>query len=213
MKHDEFHQDQLEKAAALIAKYPDIADLLGTHYGKKVLVSTYNGVIDFSLDGYTDIVGGNDLTYDEYLDIQIRSLGTYRRYLAMCYHYVAAGFRGQTEKINDNYLCFKHLFVEGMFFDGEMFDGKEDHVWMSNQGFESFCVGDCISFCADVYRYIKTGRGRSIDYGLCHPSAIHKIQPYRLPSDDELSMQAIQKIICETCFLSEHCNRVFCLRA
>ena len=99
----------------------------------------------------------------------------------------------------------------GMYSDGDGFDGKEDHVWMDKTGFEEFNVGDSISFRAEVYRYIKTGNGKLIDYGLRNPIDIKKIEEYQLPSDDELRMQMINQMICETCYLSEHCNRVSCL--
>lgn len=83
---------------------------------------------------------------------------------------------------------------------------------MSKSGFEDFRVGDSVLFCAEVYRYVKTGHGKQIDYGLRNPSGIQEIPDYMLPSDDELMLQAVRQIICETCFLNEFCNRVFCLR-
>lgn len=39
-----------------------------------------------------------------------------------------------------------------------------------------------------------------------------QIESYQLPSDDDLIKQSINQIICETCYLSEHCNKVYCLR-
>ncbi len=71
-------------------------------------------------------------------------------------------------------------------------------------------VGDSVSFCAEVYRYVKTGNGKLIDYGLRNPTGIQKIEAYELPSDDELIMQEVEQLICETCFLSEQCNRNYC---
>ena len=91
-----------------------------------------------------------------------------------------------------------------------MFDGKEDHVWMDKSGFEECAVGDSVSFCAEVYRYVKTGNGKLIDYGLRNPTGIQKIEAYELPSDDELIMQEVEQLICETCFLSDRCNRNYC---
>ena len=98
-----------------------------------------------------------------------------------------------------------------MYPDGECFDGKADHVWMDVDGFEEYSVGDSVSFSAEVYRYIKTGNGKQIDYGLRAPTQIERIKPYELPSDDELMRQTMREIACETCFLSEQCNRVFCM--
>ena len=35
---------------------------------------------------------------------------------------------GEVEKINMDNICFKRIYVCGMYRDGECFDGKEDHV-------------------------------------------------------------------------------------
>ena len=180
------------------------------YYGQKVCVCTKGGCVCFDPNSRSEVVGAQRLTYDEYLDIQITSLGNYRSYFEMCYFNHAMGFQGQIEKISKGRICFKRIFVSGMYPDGEMFDGKEDHVWMDQSGFESFQVGDCLDFFAEVYRYIKTGKGKLIDYSLQNPERIKKIGSYQLPSDDELMRQALNGIICETCFLSEQCNRTFC---
>ena len=49
-----------------------------------------------------------------------------------------------------------------------------------------------------------------IDYGLRNPTGIQKIEAYELPSDDALIMKEVKQLICETCFLSEQCNRNYC---
>ena len=72
-----------------------------------------------------------------------------------------------------------------------MFDGKEDHVWMDKSGFEEYNVGDSVSFSAEVYRYVKTGNGKRIDYGLHNPTGIQQIEAYELPSDNALIMQEV----------------------
>ena len=69
-----------------------------------------------------------------------------------------------------------------------------------------------VSFYADVYRYVKTGNGKVLDYSLKNPQDIERIGSYQLPSDDDLANQSINEIICETCFLSDHCNRTYCMR-
>ncbi len=100
-----------------------------------------------------------------------------------------------------------------MYSDGcDFFEGKEDHVWMNIQGFEDFKIGECVSFFADVYKYIKTGNGKVLDYSLRNPQGIKQIDSYQLPSDDDIIRQSINQILCETCYLSEHCNRTNCLR-
>lgn len=98
-----------------------------------------------------------------------------------------------------------------MYSDGVCFEGKEEHVWMSNAGFEKFEVGDCVSFFAEVYRYVKTGSGKQIDFSLRYPKGIQRVDKYSLPTDDDLDRQAINEIICETCYLAEHCNRMYCV--
>ena len=115
-------------------------------------------------------------------------------------------FDGQIEKITNRAICFKRIFVSGMYDDGMCFDGKEDHVWMPKEGFEIYKVGDCLTFFAEVYWYVKTGNGKRIDFALRNPQRIKKIDSYELPTDDELMLQSIDAIICETCYLNEHCS-------
>ena len=203
------------KATALIQKYQDNEDmkaLLIGHYGDDIMVMSEFGNIDFSLNGKVDIVGGEKLSYDDYLDIQIQSYGKQRSWFAMCYYSIPCEFMGCIEKKTKKNICFKRIYVSGMYPDGDCFEGKEDHVWMDIQGFEDFKVGDCASFYADIYRYIKTGHGKVLDYSLRNPQNIRQITSYELPSDDDLIKQSINQILCETCYLSEHCNKTYCLR-
>lgn len=214
----QWQKDQEEKAikaASLIQKYQgndSIKTLLTGHYGDNTLVSSEFGIIDFSPTGKEGIVGGEKLTYDDYIDIQIQSSGKQRTWFKMCYYNIPCNFMGCIEKKAKKNICFKRIYVSGMYPDGDCFEGKEDHVWMDIQGFKDFKAGDCISFSADVYRYIKTGNGKVLDYSLRNPQEIRQIGPYQLPSDDDLIRQSINEIICETCFLSEHCNKTYCLR-
>lgn len=182
------------------------------NYGKNICTATEGGVVFFNPDSLKEVVGAEKMTYDEYLDVQINSLGKVRSYFETCYFNYAIEFKGQIEKVTKNNICFKRIFVSGMFSDGEMFDGKEDHVWMNKQEFESFNVDDCVTFSAEVYRYVKTNNGKLIDYSLRNPKGIKKIASYELPSDDDLMKQEINWIICETCFLNEQCNKTFCMR-
>ncbi len=211
-KRNEERNARLKKAAALIAQYPNGEALLSAYYGEKDCVSRENGIVFFNPDSQKDVVGAEKMSYDEYLSVQLASLGhDYRSGFANgLFNYLLA-FKGQIEKINAKHICFKRIFISGMYPDGVMFDDKEDHVWMDKTGFKGLDVGDSVSFCADVYRYIKTGNGKLIDYGLRNPTGIKKIKEYQLPSDDQLRMEMIGEIICETCYLSEHCNRVSCL--
>ena len=204
------------KATALIKKYQDNEDikaLLLAHYGDDTVVSSEIGCLDFSPTGKFDVVGGEKFTYDEYIDIQIRSSGKQRTWFEMCYYNLPSEFMGCIEKKTKKNICFKRIYVSGMYPDGcDFFEGKEDHVWMGIQGFEDFKTGDCVSFFADVYKYIKTGNGKVLDYSLRNPQGIKQIDSYQLPSDDDIIRQSINQILCETCYLSEHCNRANCLR-
>ncbi len=215
----QYTQKQTEKAKrakALLNKYEgdkDIQALIQCHYGEKISVIHEHEIIDFSPDGMKDIKSGHPLSYDEYLDIQIRSQGKERPWFALCYYNFPNEFKGCIEIRNNQKICFQRIFVTGMYADDcSFFDGKEDHVWMDEAGFEKFEVGDCVSFYADVYRYVKTGHGKILDYGLCNPRNIEKIEAYRLPSDKQIVAQQIDEIICENCYLSEQCSRLHCMR-
>lgn len=204
-------QERIKKAAALIAKYPDEESLLAAYYGEDDCVDGENGLVFFSPNSRKNVVGTEEMSYDKYLDIQFASLGhPYRSGFANGIFNYLLSFKGQIEKVKPKYVCFKRIFIEGMYSDGMMFDDKEDHVWMDRSGFEEFSAGDSVSFGAEVYRYVKTGNGKLIDYGLRNPTNIQKIEAYELPTDDELIMQEVDRIICETCFLSEQCNRNYC---
>lgn len=205
-------QARLKKAAALIKKYPNKKDLLAVYYGENAYAREDGGLVFFAPASRNDVVGAEKMSYDEYVDVQLASLGhVYRSGFANGIFSYLLEFKGQIERVNARHICFKRIFISGMYPDGEMFEGKEDHVWMDKCGFEAFTAGDCVSFGAEVYRYVKTGNGKRIDYGLRNPAGIQKIEAYKLPSDDELMMQEVKRIICETCFLSEQCNHTFCL--
>lgn len=210
-KRQEQRETRYKKASALIQKYPEYAELFGTYYGEKIIVQTYDGNIDFDPQGYLDIVGANRFTYDEYIDVQIRSFHKTRGWFAICYYNIPLSFKGKIERKTKDNICFKRIMVDGMYSDGICFEGKEEHVWMSITGFEEYDIGDAVSFFAEVYRYVKTSNGKQIDYSLRNPQSIQKIDAYTLPTDEDLKKQAGNDIICETCYLSERCNRATCL--
>ena len=185
------------------------------YQGSKTALQVYGGIIDFDPDKQKDLVGGDKISYDEYLDLQMMACenkGGVRWWFAMCYYYHPLEFMGEIEKITGKAVCFKRIFVSGMYHDGMCFGGKEDHVWIDKCGLEEYSVGDCLSFFAEPYRYIKTGNGRQLDFGLRNPQGIKKIEKYQLPSDEELMLQSIDTIICETCYLNEQCFGGMCLR-
>lgn len=205
-------RERFERAGALITQYPDHAEMFGSHYGEDTVVDTENGVIFFSPKSKDSVVGAEKMSYDEYLSVQINSLGKYRSGFANGLFNYLLEFNGQIEKVTSKHVCFQRIYISGMFTDGVMFDDKEDHVWIDRNGLEEFQVGDCLSFGAEVYRYVKTGNGKQIDFGLRNPCGVKKIESYDLPSDEDLMRQEINWIVCETCFLSERCNRTYCMR-
>lgn len=181
-------------------------------YGQKCGVQTEWGIIDFDPDKMKDVVGGERLTYDEYLDIMKASGNHTRHYFELCYYDCwVIDFKGQIEKKSKGNICFKRIFVSGMYGDGTFFDGKEDHVWMSEDGFEKYEVGDCLSFTAEIYRYLKTGNGKIIDFALRNPEDIRKVESYEIPSDDDLLMQSVDQLVCEVCMFNEHCYMGMCI--
>lgn len=210
-KHREECKARTKKASALIQKHPDKKELFAAYYGQKIMVNTYDGMLDFNPQGYCDVVGAEKFTYDDYIDVQIRSFHKTRNWFATCYYNIPLGFKGRIEKKTKENVCFERIMVEGMYPDGLCFHGKEEHVWKNIAGFEEYQTGDCVSFHAEVYRYVKTSNGKQIDFSLRNPSGIKKIEAYEVPSDDDLLEQAVDEIICETCYLSEHCNGNICL--
>ena len=182
------------------------------YWGQNVIVNTREwGYIDFSPQGMNEVFGGEKLTYEEYLDAQMAIGRDVRGWFFLCHHEVSLGFAGQIERIARKNICFKRIYVSGMYMDGECFDGKEDHVWMSIEKFEDYQVGDCLEFFAETYRYLKTSNGKQIDFGLRNPSEIKKVDSYKLPSDDDLLRQSVDQIICEACMFRDHCYGGMCI--
>lgn len=205
-----------QKHFSVIQKYknnPKLKNLLSDFYGKNINVIYEDGTLYFSKNGKEEIINGKNITYDEYLDIQIQSIGKQRGWFQLCDDYGGCGnFKGQIEKKTKDKICFKKIYVTGSYYDGDCFVGREEHIWMDIKGFEKFNINDCVSFYAETYKYIKTCNGKVLDYGLRYPDDIKKIENYELPTDEELMQQAIDQIICETCWLRDHCDSIFCLR-
>lgn len=210
------YEDKKNRASAIMQRYhgkPDIQAMLARNYGDKIIVMTEQGSVDFNPEGMADIESKYEISYDDYLDLQIQSWGRQRSWFAMCYYNLPSQFMGRITKKGKKKICFERIFITGMYPDDcSFFDGKEDHVWMDTTGFEAFEKGDCVSFYAEVYRYVKTGNGKLLDYALKNPAYIESIDSYKLPSDNEIIRQSVNQIICETCYLSEHCDHMHCLR-
>ena len=183
------------------------------HYGSKESFQHYDGgLLNFDENAMKDIVGAEKLTYPEFIDIQIQTGKDYRGSFMLCYYYDASEFKGEVETFGKGTICFKRIYVDGMYPDGNMFEGKEDHVWMSAEGFGRLEKGECISFFAEAYRYVKTSNGKKLEFGLRNPQSVKKIEKYQLPTDEELLEQSLNQIICESCYLYDSCSRINCCR-
>ena len=82
---------------------------------------------------------------------------------------------------------------------------------MDIEPFEHYQVGTCLRFGGDIYRYLKTRNGKQISFGIRAPYDITQIETYELPSDDDMIMQTVDQIICETCMFNEHCYLGMCI--
>ena len=89
--------------------------LFPEYYGQKVILKDHDYMIDFDPDEFHKTVGAEKLTYDEYLDIQMKSSHEVRAYFKTCYYNIPLGFKGRIERRTKNNICFKRIFVEGMF--------------------------------------------------------------------------------------------------
>jgi len=179
-------------------------------YGERIQVSSEGGgYIDFSPESMSEVKNGVFKSYDEYLDVQERSSWKWRTYFALCYNSTfGSTFTGRLEKIYKarSKALFQRIMVAGLYDDGTGFYGKEDHVWMDLGPFAEYAAGDCLEFTADVYRYMKHGKGgKLIDFGLSNPESIKKVDSYRVPTDEELTEQSIRQLVCETCIFHDHC--------
>ena len=87
-------------------------------------VDEEDGLVFFNPDSRKDVVGAEKMSYDEYLDVQLASLGhAYRSGFANGIFNYLLEFKGQIEKVKPKHICFKRVFISGMYTDGTMFDG------------------------------------------------------------------------------------------
>lgn len=190
-------------------------DFKKAHYGKDICVHYNGGVIDFSPRSIQEVEHGAFKSYDEYLDVQMRSCDKSRDYFELCFYYGGGctDFRGKIDRLDPikGKVIFKRIMVSGTYSDGTGFYGKEDHVWMDQDGFTGFQPGDCLWFSAEIYRYMRRGNGKLIDYGLRAPATIRKTDAYMVPTDEELIEQQINQLVCETCRYYPHCSMGICI--
>ena len=131
------------------------------NYGSKTGLQVYGGIIDFDPEKQKDLVGGEKISYDEYLDLQMMACenkGGVRWDFAMCYYYIPLEFKGEIERITGKAVCFKRIYVSGMYPDGICFDGKEDHVWIEKPGLEGYGVGDSLLSLIAILRLAVESR-------------------------------------------------------
>lgn len=184
-------------------------DFKREHYQQKYSITYGQGMIDFAPESMDDVRGDSFRSYDEYLDVQKNSCGQARRYFELAYYEPAMDmhFRGTIDRVDVEKakIVFKRIAISGIYRDGIGFYGKEDHVWMDLAGFEAFQAGDSAEFFADVYRYMRHGNGKLIDYALENPCDIKKIDGYQVPTDQDLVDQQIRQLVCETCRYYDNC--------
>lgn len=177
------------------------------------LVQSEFGVIDTTDDAMKDVAGGENLSYEEYLQVLFNSRNIIRHCFEYCYYSNAwCDFKGRISRFDKKKgkVIFNCVYVSGGLMDGDCYEGKEDHVWMDMEPFEEYQVGDCLSFGGEIYRYLKTKNGKQISFGIREPYDIKKIESYELPSDDDMLMQAVDQMICEVCMFNEHCYMGMC---
>ena len=184
------------------------------YYQKDCIVQHDGGIINFSPDSMAEVEKGAFRSYDEYLEVQRRSCRESRKYFEMCYyHPYVCDYKGRIDRYDSSNgkLLFQRIMIDGMYNDGIGFRGKEDHVWMDAAPFADYEPGDCIGFDAEIYRYMKQGNGKLIDYGLRFAANVHKIDGYEVPTDEDLVNQQIDQLVCETCRYYDHCFMGNCI--
>lgn len=175
------------------------------NYKSNVVLQDYEFTVDFNYEHYLNLVGKDKISYDDYLDLQrVTFYENLKTSFMACFYNMGFGyFCGKITKKTYNRICFNYIFISSIYPDGIIFSGKEEHVWMDEKGFEKFKVGDCVSFFAETYIYIKTGNGKELDFGIRNPKDIKKIKEYELPSDRDLANEAINELMYDTCDVAE----------
>ncbi|HAI92880.1 MAG TPA: hypothetical protein DCM21_10205 [Butyrivibrio sp.] len=177
-------------------------------------LQTEFGIIDMSDDAMKDVYNGENLSYEEYLQALFNSRNARRHCFEYCYYSKAwCDFKGQISRFDKKKgkVVFNRIYISGGLMDGDCYEGKEDHVWMSIEPFADYKEGDCLSFGGEIYRYLKTGNGRQISFGIRKPCDVKKIESYELPSDDDMLMQFVDQLVCEVCMFNEHCYMGMCI--
>lgn len=123
-----------------------------------------------------------------------------------------ADFKGRIKKITNRGILFEKLYINFCERDGCGVNGKEEHVWIFDKK-PFLSVGaklnDCVQFTGLVYAYQR--RDKSVDFSLKDCSEVNIIDEYTLPSDEQLLKQSADRLRCEVCLYTDHCDRVFCI--
>ena len=189
-------------------------DFVKEYRYKNYVVLSEFGAINMSKDAMKDVFNGENLSYDEYLQVMFHSRNNRREYFESYYYDNAVcTFKGQIRGFDKKKekVLFHYIYICGFRMDGTGYEGKEDHVWMDSKPFEEYQVGDYLSFSGEIYRYLKTGSGKQISFGIRNPGKVSKIKSYELPTEEELFMQSIDQVICEICMYNEHCYLGNCI--
>ena len=88
-------------------------------------------------------------------------------------------------------------------YDCTFSSGIEQHVWIERKELDGVGVGDCVSFSAEVYQYVKKNCGLCLDFGLRNLSNVKKIKEYMLPSERDMLDEQADKLLYDTCDLAE----------
>ena len=179
------------------------------YYGKDYVTQYKKGIINFNPDSMNDIKNGIFKSYNEYLNVQMKSCDYSRKYFEICYYHtdLSYNFKGQIDHFNTSKstVLFSRIMINGLYSDGTGFYGKEDHVWMDIKPFKDYAPGDFLQFSAEIGRYMKQKNGKLIDFELQNPLNITRIDSYEVPTDNELIHQQIDQLVCETCRYYDHC--------
>lgn len=165
------------------------------------------GLIDFDPKTKANLVGGENLSYREYIELQKRSGRHVKQsleqfYYDACYY----TFMGQITDINhaNDQVLFDKLIIDAIYMDGSCTTAIEEHISIPVQGFERYQKGDGVRFAADIYRYIT--KDNMIDYGLKCFSEVRPMPVAEIPTEEDIKRQKIEDIICkELCMYRDRC--------
>lgn len=181
-------------------------DCKKSNYKKNTIIQDYEFTVDFSLNNYERLEkNGTNISYDDYLDLQrISFYKDMRSHFLWIYHNLGVGdFCGKITKANNNYFCFNKIYSDAMdSYDCTFSSGIEQHVWIERKELDGVGVGDCVSFSAEVYQYVKKNGGLGLDFGLHNLSNVKRIKEYKLSSERDMLDEQVTKLLYDTCDLA-----------